>query len=308
MFSPTTIACASLACALLAAAEPAQSGGQDPCKKSAVQMKLSCNHEALEELWNMRANCSQMPTPAERAQCMIDALIELDEAYQDCRDQFDARRDLCEQLGGGFYAPLIEPANFVPLIDNPFLPLTPGKTFVYEGQTGRGTERVDFMVTHETVEILGVTCTVVHDIASVNGVVEEDTFDWFAQDVLGNVWYFGELSFDHEEGQVVGMEGSWKAGEDFAKPGIVMLAAPQAGRTYRQEFLLGEAEDAATVLSLDAPASVPYGSFPHCLQTADFTPIEPDALEHKFYAPGVGLVLELNVEGGSRMELISVSP
>lgn len=295
-----TIACGTPLLAL-------QSGGQDPCRKSALEAKKSCNFGALDDLWLTRANCSNLPTPALRAECMLDALEAYSEAFGECKEQFQARRELCQLLGGAAYAPLIDPANFVREIDNPYLPLTPGKTFRYEKQTPEGLERIDFMVTHATKEILGVECTVVHDVVTLDDVVIEDTFDWMAQDVSGNVWYFGELSFEYEEGEIVNMAGSWKAGEEFALPGILMQAAPQIGQVYRQEYFLGEAEDAAEVLRLDAPVSVPYGSFPACLQTKDFSPISPDDFEHKFYAAGVGLVLETNPSSGSRTELISVS-
>jgi len=295
----------TLACsAPLLALQPV---AQDPCQKSALEVKKSCGFEALEELWLTRANCSNLPTLPQRVQCMLDALEAYSEAMGECKEQLDARLDLCLLLGGGAYAPLIDPLNFVQSIDNPYLPLTPGKNFHYEKQTPEGLESVDFMVTHATKDILGIECTVVHDVVSLDGLIVEDTFDWFAQDVLGNVWYFGELSFEYEDGEIANMSGSWKAGDEFALPGIVMQAAPQIGLAYRQEFLLGEAEDAALVLRLDAPVSVPYGSFPTCLQTEDFSPLEPGQFEHKFYALGVGLVLETNPASGSRTELISVS-
>ena len=127
-----------------------------------------------------------------------------------------------------------------------------------------------------------------------------------AQDVEGNVWYFGELSMEFEDGEPVGLEGSWEAGEDGAKPGIVMWANPEVGEVYRQEFFLTEAEDMGEVLSLDQTVTVPYGRFENCVMTKDFTPIEPDVEENKFYASGVGVVLEIDVESGERAELVDV--
>src|SRR6185369_9184112 len=115
-------------------------------------------------------------------------------------------------------------------------PLVPGTTFVYEGQTADGFGHDEFAVTHNTKVILGVTCVEVHDVATLDGDVVEDTLDWFAQDNAGNVWYFGENSKQLEDGLVVGVEGSWTAGIDGAKPGIVMEAAPAVGDVYRQEF------------------------------------------------------------------------
>jgi len=278
----------------------------DACEKSTQAMLHSCWRQTVSDFWLARANCLNLPTMQEKLACILDAEIELDDAQDECYDQQDARRDLCARLGGGIYHPLIDPDDFVPVVDNQFFPLLPGTTFTYEKLTSEGIERVELIVTSETKEILGVDCTVVHDIETLEGEVQEDTFDWFAQDVWGNVWYFGELSFEYEDGEISGTGGSWKAGEDGAKPGIIMEASPQIGDVYRQEFFLGEAEDAAGVLSLSEAVTVPYGAFTRCLKTEDFTPLEPGNLEHKFYAPGVGLVLEFDPGDGGRLELIAI--
>ena len=135
----------------------------------------------------------------------------------------------------------------------------------------------------------------------------EDTFDWFAQDKDGNVWYFGEDSKEYEDGKVVSTEGSWESGVDGAKPGIVMKANPQVGDAYRQEYYEDEAEDMAEVVSLNEAVSVPQGSFENCLKTKEWTPLEPDIVENKYYAPGVGLVMEVAVEGESgKVELLEI--
>ena len=210
-------------------------------------------------------------------------------------------------VGDEPYDPVINPADFVAQIDNQYLPLTPGTTFLYEGETEDGKERIEVEVTHETKEILGVTCTVVSDKVWVDGELAEDTLDWFAQDKDGNVWYFGEDSKEYEDGRVVSTEGSWEAGVDGAKPGIIMKANPQVGDAYRQEYYEDEAEDMAEVLSLNESVSVAYGSFENCLKTQEWTPLEPDIVENKYYAPGVGVILELAVEGESeRVELVEV--
>ncbi len=211
-------------------------------------------------------------------------------------------------LGGGLYDPEIDPANFVRHVTNPYFPLVPGTTMIYEKVTDEGIERVEVTVTDETKEILGVTCTVVRDVASLNGEVEEDTFDWFAQDKEGNVWYFGEDTRELKDGRVVSLDGAWEAGVDHARPGIIMKAKPRVGDAYRQEFFLGEAEDMGKVIGLNQSVSVPFGNFSGCVQTKDFSPIEPGHLEHKYYAPGVGLVLEVSIHGnGRRTELVSVT-
>lgn len=197
---------------------------------------------------------------------------------------------------------------FVDTIDNPYLAFEVGKVFVYEGETDEGLERVVVDVTDETKVILGVTTTVVHDQAFLDGELVEDTFDWFAQDSAGNVWYFGEASCEIEDGVCVSTEGSWEAGVDGAEPGIVMLADPIVSATYQQEFAEDVAEDMAKVLSLEESVETERGEFDGVLETMEWTPLEPGAREHKFYAPGVGLVLELSPRGGNEtIELVSIS-
>jgi hypothetical protein len=286
---------------------PAPAPNDNPCKSTAIAAKQACKQEALSEFWLQRAKCANLPTHDDRVHCVHDALDELEDAYHDCADQYSARLMICNRLGGGIYHPVIVPANFEAVIDNPLFPVLAGTTFVYESQTSEGLEHDDFIITHATKDILGVTCTVVHDIVSLEGVVIEDTFDWFAQDTQGNVWYFGELSLQLENGVVVGNEGSWEAGVDGASPGIVMKAQPVIGQLYRQEFLIGDAEDVAAAVGANSSAVVPYGSFDHCLETEEFSALDVGVIEHKFYAPGVGLVLETDINTGERTELIDIT-
>ena len=189
------------------------------------------------------------------------------------------------------------PAQFSTTIDNPYLPFVPGTRMVYRerGADGRGREVVK--VTHRTKTIQGVQTVVVRDRAYSGGELAEDTRDWYAQDRQGNVWYFGENTKEYENGKVVSTEGSWKAGVDGAQAGIVMEAHPKVGDTYSQEDAPGVAEDMATVLSLDASRTVPYGTFDNLLKTRDFSPLEPSVVERKFYAAGIGSVLEKTVKG-----------
>lgn len=204
------------------------------------------------------------------------------------------------------YDPPFDPQDFAGgPIDNPLLPLIPGTIRTYEKETEDGLETTVVEVLPDVKVILGVTCTVVRDTVSLDGELVEDTLDWFAQDDEGNVWYLGEDSKEYEGGVLVGTEGSWEAGVDGAEPGVVMFAQPRLFATYRQEFYEGEAEDMATVLALDEIVTVPAGTYGGCLQTEDFTPLEPGISEEKFYAPGVGLVLEVDDEG-VRSELVDV--
>jgi hypothetical protein len=206
------------------------------------------------------------------------------------------------------YDPIIDPNTFVAAITNPFLPLTPGTVLRYDGQSEDGVEIDSVIVTTDTKLILGVTTTVVRDVVWTDGSLNEETFDWYAQDAQGNVWYFGEDSRSYRDGQVVSTEGSWEAGQHGAKPGIVMEASPKVGDSYRQEYRKGVAEDQARVLGVDETVTVPYGAFTHCLLTEDWSDLESDVREHKHYCPGVGQVREETVRGGSdRSELTSVA-
>jgi hypothetical protein len=204
------------------------------------------------------------------------------------------------------YAPTIDPANFGSVIDNPFFPLEPGTVRIYEGQTDKGFEHVEVTVTSDTKQIMGVTCVVLKDIVTVDGKTEEETFDWYAQDKDGNVWYFGEDTKKYENG-TVSTEGSFEAGVDGAMPGILMKGNPQVKDAYREEYYQTHAEDEAEVVSMSEAVTVPYGSYSDVLMTKNTTKLEPDLLENKYYAKGVGSVLEVDVAGGSgQVELIEV--
>jgi hypothetical protein len=212
---------------------------------------------------------------------------------------------------GANYNPVIDPTRFVGSIDNPHFNLIPGRRWVYEGVDSEGVvERVEVDVTPDTRVILGVTTTVVQERAYEDGELVEDTLDWYAQDLDGTVWYFGEDSKNIDAGQIVSTAGSWEAGVNGAKPGILMKGSPQVGDAYRQEFLAGEAEDMAEVLSMDESVQTAGGTYDHCLQIKEWTPLEPDVVEHKFYCQEIGnVVVEQKVVGGEgRIELIEMTP
>ena len=164
---------------------------------------------------------------------------------------------------------------------------------------------ISVCVTTQIKTILGVECTVVHDVVKETGRLAEDTFDWYAQDKEGNVWYFGEAPRSFEGGEV-STEGSWEGGVDGAEPGIIMHAEPAAhfGKAYYQEFYKGHAEDQAINLDTNVTAKVPYGTFTNCLRTREFTALEPGVAELKYYARGIGLVLTETVEGGNEREVL----
>jgi hypothetical protein len=201
----------------------------------------------------------------------------------------------------------IDPANFVTGIDNTYFPLTPGTTMIFEGTSDGAPIRVETTVTNETKAILGVECVVVRDAGYEDGDLTEDTFDWYAQDKDGNVWYFGEYSQEIEDGKVVGTHGSWEAGVDGAIPGIIMWADPQPGEPYSQELAPGIAEDMAQVVRTGESVTVPYGTFDDVLVIKEWNPLDLGVVEEKSYAAGVGPILEEAIEGeDERLELIQI--
>jgi hypothetical protein len=200
--------------------------------------------------------------------------------------------------------PSPDPADFVATIDNPWLPFTPGSTWVYRTTSSEGEQTDTVTVLDRTKVVAGVTTTVVHDLAvDEDGATVEDTYDWYAQDSAGNVWYFGEDTTAYEDGKA-STEGSWESGVDGAQAGLVMLATPRVGDGYRQEFLEGTAEDQARILSLTATATSPAGDFSDVVQTEDTTPLEPEVVERKYYARGVGTVREEDVTGGDEVVVL----
>jgi hypothetical protein len=203
----------------------------------------------------------------------------------------------------------LDPAEFTTEITNRYWPMAPGDRWVYREMDGQGGEqKVVVTVTGRTKTIAGIDARVVHDVVSEDGQLVEDTFDWYAQDADGNIWYLGEETKEFEDGKVKTTAGSWEHGVDGAQAGIAVPATPEPGLQYRQEYYAGEAEDAATVLSLDEWVQVPAGSYRDVLMTKDYTPLHPEILEHKFYAQGVGPVLVLSISGGSdREELLTSS-
>jgi hypothetical protein len=203
----------------------------------------------------------------------------------------------------------LDPADFTTDIDNPYWPMAPGTRWTY-AETDEDGEQVDVVVTvsSETKEIAnGVTARVVRDTVSLDGELIEDTFDWYAQDADGNIWYLGEDTAEFEDGAVATTAGSFEAGRDGALPGIIMPAEPTDGMRYRQEYYQGEAEDNGEILSIDEQAEVPYGHFDDVVLTKDSITIEPDVLEYKLYARDVGPVLVFGVSGGGgREELLDL--
>lgn len=212
-----------------------------------------------------------------------------------------------EKLYETTYNPIINPSDFTSKITNKYFTLSPGKKMVYEGNTKDGLEKIETYVTNETRMVNEIETTVVWDRVWLDGELIEETFDWYAQDKEGNVWYFGEDSKEFENGKVVSTKGSWETGINGAKPGIIMKANPKVGDSYRQEYYKGEAEDMADVVSLGEKVIVPFGTFNNCIKTLDYTPLDPDLKENKYYCSEVGgATLEISLTSGEKVELISI--
>jgi hypothetical protein len=204
----------------------------------------------------------------------------------------------------------LNPADFTTKVDNPFFPLPVGARWDIRVTNQEGlVQHQAITVTNKTRRIAdGVEARVVHDVVSEHGKPVEITEDWYAQDKDGNVWYFGENTAEIHNGKR-DTSGSFEAGANGADAGITMLAHPQTGQTYREEYYVGHAEDRTRVLALGQQAEVPFGHFSDVLLTEDYTPVEPHTLELKFYAKGIGQVLAQTVSGGSeREELLSYKP
>ena len=203
------------------------------------------------------------------------------------------------------YRPDFDPADMDTHVDAPMLPLPVGAHWRYRSVTADGTEIIDVSVLSGTEPIGGTRARIIRDVAHLDGVLIEQTTDWFAQDDHDNVWYLGESTRALQDDGTFSDEGSWRTAENGAKPGVAMLADPRVGDAYRQEFRKGHAEDFAIVVGFNKSVAVPAGSFHGCMQTRDKSTLDLTLEELKTYCPGVGLVL--TEEGDVREELIKYS-
>lgn len=208
------------------------------------------------------------------------------------------------------HPPDVNSADFEPpqAINNPYFPLPVGRLFVYEGTKGEIPTRDEICVTRQAKMIQGVEITVVHHQSFEDVALVEDTEDWFAQDRSGNVWYFGEATTELPGGST---EGSWEAGVNDADAGFIMLANPQVGDRYYQEFARNVAEDQAKVLSRDETVTLTVNdkrrTYHNVLLTQETSRFDPGVVEYKYYAPGVGFIRGVIVKGGDeRSELTSI--
>ena len=204
------------------------------------------------------------------------------------------------------YSVEIDPANFIDTVDNPYFPLEPGMKWVLKGETSEAKEVDTIKVLEKTEEVMGVMTTVVLDIVTANGELAEKTWDWYAQDREGNVWYFGEETAEYEDGKKVSSAGAWEAGKDGALPGIIMAADPKVTDSFRQEYYKGEALDMFWVVRTGATKITPYKKFDDAVHTLEWSPLEPNVIVEKYHARGVGLIAEKALAGGKEIfELVS---
>jgi hypothetical protein len=321
---------AAVAGALLALVGMSQGSAQEPtngqyCSSTANSLLRACGFEVQDDYWKAVAKCVNVSESAERAACFAEAKTARDEANQLCRDQHAGRIAACGLLGESRYDPEFDAeafdGNFAKLtLPNPYFPLTIGHRWEYRG----GTEVNTLEVLNQTKLVDNVTCIVVRDLVSVKGRLAEATDDWYAQAKDGNVWYCGEEVKDYETfrgdrpraPELVSIDGSFKAGRNGDKPGVIFRATPARGDVYLEEFSLGNAEDVTEILSV----SYRFGKDAEldrfvprrlaavfcngdCVVTKNYSLLEPGVFGRKYYAPGIGVFLEVNPHTGEVVQL-----
>ena len=298
------------------------------CTKTSELLKSSCSFSVQDDFYKTLADCTNFSEKSDRRECKHEARTNRREANKECKNVFRARKQLCNSTNEDPYDPEFGEEfahNFVDPLEignsvtpNPYFPLVNGNEWVYkaEGIDEDGepfTETIAVTVTDKTKLIDGITCLVVKDIVFINDELVEDTDDWYAQDQQGNVWYCGEIAENYEtfEGdnpnnaELTDVDGSWKAGRDGAKAGISLPGYAVIGETFRQEVLWREAEDVIEILSTSGTETTPIANCNgDCLVTRDFTPLDPGIEELKYYLPGLGKIVEINLDTGERVELI----
>ena len=207
------------------------------------------------------------------------------------------------------YEPVLDPANFVSVIDNLYYPLPVGRVLVYKGARDGRRQTDTVTVTDQTKVLEGITATTITDVATTpGGKLLEKTTDWYAQDKQGNVWYLGEDTKAYLPNGQVDTSGSWMADVNDGEPGIIMEANPQIPDAYRQEYLPGQAEDTAWITGRGGSLKVPSGTVHNVLTSLEHTALEPEVVDMKVYAPGLGIVMEQALAGGQEVaKLVKVT-
>ena len=295
------------------------------CSTTAATLYSGCLHQVEADGALAQAVCINIADASERGACLRDADAAEDDGEDLCRDQLAGRRDACALLGEGRYDPDLDPADFETdfahlVHPNRYFPIAPGNRWVYGGSEDDVVE-----MTTVTKAIDGLTCLVSHDTVRENGVVTEDTFDWFAQRTNGDVFYCGEQTaqFETFDGdlpptpELVTIDGSFKQGRDGDQGGLIFPGSPQPGLTYREESSYENAEDIAQVVSItyaygvskDLDRLVPKAlaqllCHGDCVVTRNTSLLEPGTVEFKYYAPGIGVFLEVHPGSKSVLQLV----
>jgi hypothetical protein len=285
------------------------------CSKTARASCIACRNDVDEEFWSEIARCINLSEFQDRVDCRTDAREAREEDGAECEDQLAARVGVCTLVGEDRYVEVFDVDVFAhpdqigtTVPPNPFFPLIVGNEWVYAAED----QEITVTVTNETKLIDDVTCRVVRKSVDEDGTVIEVTDDWYAQDNDGNVWRCGELTRDFElfegdnppDAELTGV-GGFKAGEDGARPGIIMPADPQVGDAYRQEAVFGDAEDVAEVTSITGTETAPATSCTgDCVVTREFSALDLGDDQNKYYKSGVGLILSVLIDGGDRVELV----
>jgi hypothetical protein len=207
-------------------------------------------------------------------------------------------------------AAVVDPADFTHPRANAYFPLRPGLVTTLQGSEDGEHFRERVEVTGRTKLIQGVRTIAATDVVHRNdGVLAEETTDFYAADNNGNVWYFGEDTATYDDsGRLESREGTWRAGSRGAVVGMVMPADPGPTDAYRQEFWRGHAEDQGWIVDRNGHTTVPAGSYEHVLRGYEWSRLEPGVVAMKLYAPGIGIVKEKDVAGGNEMfSLVSVT-
>ena len=298
------------------------------CAASAQSLFLACGFDVQEGHFEGLAVCGDTTDTAAAEECIEEVAEERGEDTEECTDVLEARLEVCEKLddathevafGEEHAENFVDPLEIGVTIDpNPWFPLVQGNVWIYEAsgidEDGEEVEEeIVVTVTGDVKLIEGIRCLVVNDTGSEDGEVLEDTDDWFAQDKDGNIWYCGEISEEREtfdgdeppEPELISLEGSWKSGREDGKAGMLLPFAPTVGQVFRQEVLFGDAEDIIEIESLAGTESAEAASCSEtCLVTLDYTPLEPGEFENKYYAPGIGLIVETKIGSSERVELV----
>ena len=297
------------------------------CTGTAVTVEQACRFEVADDFMKASAICINSAERDEREECSEEAVAARSEGLRACGQQLAARRSVCAEVGEGRYDPEFDEIDFEtdfvnPTRKNRWFPLRIGNQWELRGAG----EVVKLEVLNATKLIDDVRCIVLRDIVTKDGKLVEDTDDWFAVARDGNVWYCGEEVKDYEtfEGdapprpQLVSRDGSFKAGSDGDKAGIIFQGNPRVGQVYREEFSIGNAEDLSRVLS----TNYAYGRNPNldrlvpatlaqllctgdCVVLKAYTAREPGAFAYKYYAPGIGVFLDITPATGKVVQLVS---